>query len=93
MEEKFDRIESVKSNLLLVIECAIGNSPECPQCKSWNALLDKFDNEDPKFRQWFECRDCGFKIPKACVVIQKKKFNKNTRLYDEVGGPIPGKKF
>jgi hypothetical protein len=91
MEEKFEKVES---NILMVIECAIGNSPECPRCKSWNALLDSFDGNDDRFMQWFKCRDCGFTIPKSCVVIQKKQHIKGTAgKYQEVGNPIPGKQF
>ena len=41
-------------------ECVVGNMPECPKCKSWNALLDSRDYRTGKI--YFTCRDCHIEI-------------------------------
>lgn len=53
------------------LETVPGNAPECPNCGSWNALLDDYEGE-PDYRQLFKCRDCGFKVFKdECIVTVK----------------------
>lgn len=51
-------------------ECVVGNMPECPQCKSWNALLDS--RCYVAGTKYFECRDCKLRIDCKDIVIITK---------------------
>ncbi len=57
-------------------ECVNGNAPECPQCKNWNALLDRFDYTGPDRDHYFECRDCGVVILATDLVVTMKQLDK-----------------
>lgn len=75
-------------------ECVIGNMPECPKCRHWNALLDSRDYKTGMV--FFECRDCGFKVDAPDLIIVEKTLDApgygNYSTYTKQG-EIPGHKW
>lgn len=73
--------------------CPKGNSPACPSCGNWNAMLDaqRESFEEPRR---FICRDCGYSVlVTQCVIVIIKAeapgmgnraiYNETTRINGE----------
>ena len=63
------------------------NLPNCPECKSGNALIDRFIDGE----MIWQCRDCGFEVNNDDVSrIYYPKFDQETRRFywDEEGDRI-----
>ena len=54
------------------VHCPKGNSPTCPSCGNWNAMLDYRGRIYDDGEVWIEmmrCRDCGFTVTAESVEL------------------------
>ena len=49
-----------------------GNSPTCPSCGNWNAMLDEYRHSENPYRI-LKCRDCGVELPEGTYHIIEEK--------------------
>lgn len=66
-------MENKKRKLIYTV---VGNSPECPICGHWNALLDEWFRDGERYGRNFKCRDCGYTINKADTTVVIKAHDK-----------------